>query len=122
MFQLTKKEFQILRSQNATSSWGGRRTMPLTLFTIVMILLASCAGGLTEKEKRTVYVADEHIVYQNTIYEEMPALLTLLKCDESVNIFISPLINTTKERFSEAIADFLRMCGKPKNITITIMD
>lgn len=25
MFQLTENEFKILRSQNATSSWGGRR-------------------------------------------------------------------------------------------------
>lgn len=28
MFQLTEKEFKILKSQNATSSWGGRRTIP----------------------------------------------------------------------------------------------
>jgi hypothetical protein len=28
MFQLTKKEAEILRSQNATSSWGGRRYLP----------------------------------------------------------------------------------------------
>ena len=28
MFQLTKEEFAILKSQNVTSSWGGRRTLP----------------------------------------------------------------------------------------------
>lgn len=28
MFQLTKEEYKILRSQNDTSSWGGRRYMP----------------------------------------------------------------------------------------------
>jgi len=28
MFQLTKKEFETLRSQFATSSWGGRRHLP----------------------------------------------------------------------------------------------
>lgn len=28
MFQLTKEEYEILKSQNATSSWGGRRAMP----------------------------------------------------------------------------------------------
>lgn len=28
MFQMTKGEFKILRSQNATSSWGGRRYLP----------------------------------------------------------------------------------------------
>ncbi len=93
-----------------------------TLFTIVITLLASCAGGVTEKEKRTIYVANDHIVYQNTHYKEMSILLTILKCDESVNIVISPFINTTKERFSEAIADFLRMCGEPKNITIMMTD
>ena len=28
MFQLSDEEYKILRSQNATSSWGGRRTNP----------------------------------------------------------------------------------------------
>ncbi|HMK04673.1 MAG TPA: ORF6N domain-containing protein [Ferruginibacter sp.] len=28
MFSLTQKEFEILKSQNATSSWGGRRKLP----------------------------------------------------------------------------------------------
>ncbi len=28
MFQLTKEEFEILKSQSVTSSWGGRRTFP----------------------------------------------------------------------------------------------
>lgn len=28
-FQLDSKEFAILRSQNVTSSWGGRRTRPV---------------------------------------------------------------------------------------------
>ena len=28
MFELTKEEYQILISQNATSSWGGRRKLP----------------------------------------------------------------------------------------------
>jgi len=28
MFQLTEEEYEILKSQNVTSSWGGRRTLP----------------------------------------------------------------------------------------------
>jgi hypothetical protein len=28
MFQLTKEEYKLLKSQNVTSSWGGRRTLP----------------------------------------------------------------------------------------------
>ena len=31
MFTLTTKEFKNLKSQNATSSWGGRRTLPNAL-------------------------------------------------------------------------------------------
>lgn len=30
MFQLTKEEFENLKSQFATSSWGGRRILPYT--------------------------------------------------------------------------------------------
>lgn len=30
MFQLNEKEYEDLMSQNATSSWGGRRKLPYT--------------------------------------------------------------------------------------------
>lgn len=32
MFQLTKKEFDNLKSQNATSSWGGTRKLPFVFY------------------------------------------------------------------------------------------
>ena len=40
MFQLTKEEFEILKSQNATSSWGGRRKLP-NVFTEHGVLMLS---------------------------------------------------------------------------------
>lgn len=40
MFQLSKEEFILLRSQYATSSWGGRRTLPYA-FTEHGILMLS---------------------------------------------------------------------------------
>jgi ORF6N domain len=40
MFQLTAEEFENLKSQNATSSWGGRRKLPLA-FTEHGTLMAS---------------------------------------------------------------------------------
>ncbi len=40
MFQLSAKEFTILKSQNATSSWGGKRKLPYA-FTELGILMLS---------------------------------------------------------------------------------
>ncbi len=43
MFQLTKEEFQILRSQTVTSSWGGRRHPPY-VFTEQGVAMLSSVG------------------------------------------------------------------------------
>ena len=41
MFQLTEKEWLILKSQFATSSWGGRRTLPYVFTEHGALMLAS---------------------------------------------------------------------------------
>ncbi len=41
MFQLTADEFSILKSQFATSSWGGRRTMPYAFTELGVAMLSS---------------------------------------------------------------------------------
>ena len=41
MFQLSKSEYHILKSQNATSSWGGRRTMPYAFTELGIAMLSS---------------------------------------------------------------------------------
>ena len=41
MFQLTKEEFNNLKSQNATSSWGGRRTPPYVFTEHGVLMLSS---------------------------------------------------------------------------------
>jgi hypothetical protein len=41
MFQLTEKEWENLRSQNATSSWGGRRTLPYVFTEHGVLMLSS---------------------------------------------------------------------------------
>lgn len=47
MFQLTSEEFSILRSQNATASWGGRRSLPSAFTELGVAMLSSV---LTSKE------------------------------------------------------------------------
>jgi hypothetical protein len=41
MFQLTEEEFKNLKSQNATSSWGGRRTPPYVFTEHGVLMLSS---------------------------------------------------------------------------------
>lgn len=41
MFQLTSDEFSILKSQIATSSWGGRRTMLYAFTELGVAMLSS---------------------------------------------------------------------------------
>ncbi len=41
LFQLTADEFSILKSQIATSSWGGRRTMPYAFTELGVAMLSS---------------------------------------------------------------------------------
>jgi len=41
MFQLTSEEFKILKSQNATSSWGGRRYAPNAFTELGVSMLSS---------------------------------------------------------------------------------
>ena len=81
-------------------------------------MLASCAGQLTDKEKNTIFVANDYLVYQDQRYQTMSQLIAIFKCEEPVNVFLSPLINTKKDRFTQASADFMSMCGEPKKITI----
>ena len=47
MFQLTSEEFAILKSQNAISSWGGRRSLPFAFTELGVAMLSSV---LTSKE------------------------------------------------------------------------
>ncbi len=52
MFQLTKEEFEYLKSQIATSSWGGRRTMPY-VFTEQGVAMLSVSRQLSCPIMRT---------------------------------------------------------------------
>ena len=47
MFQLTEKEYENLKSQNATSSWGGRRTLPYAFTEHGVLMLSSVLNSST---------------------------------------------------------------------------
>jgi hypothetical protein len=47
MFQLTQKEFKDLKSQNATSSWGGTRKLPSAFTEYGVLMLSSVLNSPT---------------------------------------------------------------------------
>jgi DnaJ-domain-containing protein 1 len=47
MFQITEREFENLKSQNATSSWGGRRTLPFAFTEYGVLMLSSVLNSPT---------------------------------------------------------------------------
>lgn len=47
MFQLTESEFENLKSQFATSSWGGRRTLPYVFTEHGVLMLSSVLNSQT---------------------------------------------------------------------------
>ena len=50
MFQLDNKEYEILKSQSVTSSWGGRRTMPYAFTEQGIAMLSSVLKSKTAIE------------------------------------------------------------------------
>ncbi len=55
MFELTKEEFEILRSQNVTSSWGGARYTPM-VFTEHGVLMLSSVLKSTQARKVNIQI------------------------------------------------------------------
>ena len=66
MFQLTKEEFEILKSQFATSSWGGVRKLPF-VFTEHGCLQASNVLNSTIAKKMSVFIIDAFVTMKNQI-------------------------------------------------------
>ena len=91
---------------------------PLLLFLLLFLLLVSCASPLTDKQRNTIFVANDYLIYQEKYYQSMSELVSIFNCENSVNVFISPLIHTKKERFSKASAHFMTICGEPQKISI----
>ena len=54
MFQLTQEEFENLKSQNATSSWGGRRKLPYAFTEHGVLMLSSVLNSKRADRKSVV--------------------------------------------------------------------
>jgi hypothetical protein len=69
MFELSDKEYEILKSQNATSSWGGRRNKPKVfteqgVYMLATVLKSKVATDVTLSIMRT-FTKMKHFLSQN---------------------------------------------------------
>ena len=80
MFQLTKEEFSNLISQNAISSWGGRRKLPYA-FTEHGAIMAASVLNTEAAVQASIYVVKAFVQMRNVIgmYKELEQRLTDLE-------------------------------------------
>ena len=132
MFQLTKEEFEILKSQFATSSWGGVRKLPF-VFTEHGCLQASNVLNSTIAKKMSVFIIDAFVTMKNQIQsnpnyellnerlkrleaetklfnakaETIHAEMLALKSDHKIDINVQNMeINDLNEKMSELLTEF----------------
>jgi len=132
MFQLTKEEFEILKSQFATSSWGGVRKLPF-VFTEHGCLQASNVLNSTIAKKMSVFIIDAFVTMKNQIQsnpnyellnerlkrleaetklfnakaETIHAEMLALKSDHKIDINVQNMeINDLNEKMTELLTEF----------------
>lgn len=112
MFQLSKSEFKILRSQIVTSSWGGRRYPPYAFTEQGVAMLSS------------VLNSEKAVQVNIAIMRAFVQLRKFLQSNESLANKLKKLEKETKKRFEEqqeqikvifeAIKQLIREETKPK--------
>ena len=105
MFELTKEEIQNLRSQFATSSWGGARYLPMAFSEHGVLMLSSVL-----KSERAVQV---NIQIMRTFTKLREALLD----NKDLRRELEKLKQLTEERFQvvfETLDQLLTVESKPK--------
>ena len=132
MFQLTKEEFEILKSQFATSSWGGVRKLPF-VFTEHGCLQASNVLNSTIAKKMSVFIIDAFVTMKNQIQsnpnyellnerlkrleaetklfnakaETIHAEMRALKSDHKIDLNVQNMeINDLNEKMTELLTEF----------------
>lgn len=102
MFQLTKEEFNNLKSQTVTSSWGGRRSLPYAFTEHGAVMLASVLNSKVALDS-SIYVVRAFIKLKEVL---------------SVNKELSKRIDQLEEKYDaqfkgvfEAIRELMKPMG-----------
>lgn len=109
MFQLTKEEWNILKSQNATSSWGGTRKLPYAFTREGIGMLSSVLGSDTAIEMNIrimrVFTAAHRVMENNAVLFQKVLHLEQhqVETDEKIDHIISKMEERSPKLLSEQI-------------------
>ena len=125
MFQLTKEEFEILKSQFATSSWGGVRKLPFAFTEIgcfaVSGILNNKMANQTSVFIHRAFVTMKKQIFSNPNYELLReqilrlqaetklihAEMVALKSDHKVDLNVQNMeIEDVNEKMTELLKEF----------------
>ena len=84
MFQLTATEWENLKSQNATSSWGGRRKIPFA-FTEHGVLMLSSVLNSDRAIQVNIQIMRIYAKFKSMLIDHKDILLKLEKLESKVN-------------------------------------
>ena len=84
MFELTEKEWEILKSQNATSSWGGRRKIP-SVFTEHGVLMLSSVLNSTTASLVNIQIMRQFVRMRELYINHKKLMLELEKLNGKVS-------------------------------------
>ena len=104
MFQLTQDEWQNLKSQNATSSWGGRRKIPFT-FTEHGVLMLSSILNSERAVQVNIQIMRSYTKLKGMLINQKDILLKLEKLEGKVD---------KHDESFKAVFDYLRALLNPK--------
>lgn len=83
MFQLTRDEFDNLKSQNATSSWGGRRKLPFVFSEHGILMLANVLKS-DRAIKMSIRIIEVFVKIREIFLTHKDILLRLEKIEASI--------------------------------------
>lgn len=108
MFQLIKDEFENLKSQNATSSWGGTRKLPHVfteqgVYMLATVLKSKVATDVTINIMRTFTKLREFALTYKNILIELKNLKEDLKLNKNQTIENTKHIKTAFELLTQIL-------------------
>ena len=115
MFELTKEEFQNLISQNATSSWGGRRKLPRAfteqgIYMLMTVLRSELATTQSKKLIRLFKSMKDYIIENQHLMITQKDYIVLAQKVDSNTDDIRKIRNTLDTVITKAdLSDFMKL-------------
>ena len=110
MYELTDEEFEILRSQNVTSSWGGRRYIPNVfteqgVYMLATVLKSKVATDVTLDIMRTFTKMREFAIGYKDIVTKLNEIEKTMKIDQQQQNFNTERIDEAFELLNQILRD-----------------